>query len=680
MDLRLTLPSTFLPPESPLLRRKCHPPTALRRWPGTDRAFPAPRSAPRLAVTAKKRAVIEGVSDEMSAIASQNLDFAPARRRVRSAFAQVQQQLDHCLFKMAPSGIREEEWYERNSRGLEIFCKSWLPKPGVRIKGALCFCHGYGDTCTFFFEGIAKHIAASGYGVYAVDHPGFGLSEGLHGYIPSFDHIVDNVIEQYAKIKGRPEVRGLPFFLLGQSMGGAVALKANLKAPQDWDGVVLVAPMCKISEDVTPPEPAVKALTLLSRVLPKAKLVPQKDLAELVFRELKKRKMASYNVICYSDPVRLKTAVELLKTTKFIESKVEKVSCPLLILHGADDKVTDPLVSQFLYEKASSNDKTLKLYEGGYHGILEGEPDDVILTVLGDIISWLDHRLGFDVATESTLQQRPPRRKMVEHVIREQNIWAAYEILELFCEFILARVPILDSQRECPSELLEAVASIIFAAPRCSDVPDLLHVRNLFAAKYGKEFIAGATELRPDTSVNRTIIEKLSVRAPSAAVKLKVLKDVAEEYSVEWDSSKTEAEFSKKPEDLLNGPKQVYGGPALSQAPPKHGRPEYSTSTEAAHPTISAQRKEDPEFHQSPSPGNITSSLGQDGVIKSTNRNENPTPANDLTWDTRPQSSEILEKARTAIAAAERATATARAAAQLANVKFSTPKLEEQKS
>lgn len=51
----------------------------------------------------------------------------------------------------------------------------------------------------------------------------------------------------------------------------------------------------------------------------------------------------------------------------------------------------------------------------------------------------------------------------------------------------------------------EAVASIIFAAPRCSDVPDLLHVRNLFAAKYGKEFIAAATELRPDTSVNRTV-------------------------------------------------------------------------------------------------------------------------------------------------------------------------------
>ena len=127
--------------------------------------------------------------------------------------------------------------------------------------------------------------------------------------------------------------------------------------------------------------------------------------------------------------MRLRTAVELLEATSDIEMQLEKVSfsrrknycmlitsvmhtfiflffshldkellflevlqvsSPLLILHGAADKVTDPLVSQFLYEKASSKDKTLKLYEEGYHCILEGEPDDRIFTVLRDIIAWLD--------------------------------------------------------------------------------------------------------------------------------------------------------------------------------------------------------------------------------------------------------------------------------------------------
>jgi len=54
--------------------------------------------------------------------------------------------------------------------------------------------------------------------------------------------------------------------------------------------------------------------------------------------------------------------------------------------------------------------------------------------------------------------------------------------------------------------LREAIASIIFAAPRCSDVPDLLHIKNLFTTKYGKEFVSAVSELRPDSGVNRTVI------------------------------------------------------------------------------------------------------------------------------------------------------------------------------
>ncbi|EOY00153.1 PREDICTED: caffeoylshikimate esterase isoform X2 [Theobroma cacao] len=346
MELSLTFRSW-----SPFVPRKLnspssHPPKLSIPTISPTPALPLQRTPrPTVAAAAGKKE-IEGVSEELNLIASQNLDYAAARRRVRSAFIQVQQQLDHCLFKVASAGVRTEEWIERNSKGLEIFFRSWMPEPGVKTKGAVCFCHGYGDTCTFFFEGIARFIAASGYGVYAIDHPGFGLSEGLHGYIYSFDELADNVIEQYAKIKERPESRGLPFFILGQSMGGAVTLKVHLKDPQGWDGIILVAPMCK----------------------------------------------AVYNVICYNDPVRLRTAVELLKATKEIEMQVEKVSSPLLILHGAADKVTDPLISQFLYENASSKDKTLKLYEEGYHSILEGEPDDRIFTVLNDIIAWLDAR------------------------------------------------------------------------------------------------------------------------------------------------------------------------------------------------------------------------------------------------------------------------------------------------
>ncbi len=73
-----------------------------------------------------------------------------------------------------------------------------------------------------------------------------------------------------------------------------------------------------------------------------------------------------------------------------IEKRMEEVSLPLLILHGAADMLTDPSVSKTLYEKSKSVDKELKIYENAYHAILEGEPDETIFQVLDHIVSWLD--------------------------------------------------------------------------------------------------------------------------------------------------------------------------------------------------------------------------------------------------------------------------------------------------
>ena len=67
-----------------------------------------------------------------------------------------------------------------------------------------------------------------------------------------------------------------------------------------------------------------------------------------------------------------------------------QVSLPLLILHGEADIVTDPSVSKVLYEKASNSDKKLNVYKDAYHSLLDGEPDEMIIRVFNDLISWLD--------------------------------------------------------------------------------------------------------------------------------------------------------------------------------------------------------------------------------------------------------------------------------------------------
>ncbi|CAH9105589.1 unnamed protein product [Cuscuta europaea] len=330
-----------------------------------------------------------GISEEVQKLLDADMDFVDARRRAREAFKATQLSIDHFLFKVPRSDLKIEESCKENSRGIQIFSKSWIPATSPP-KALICICHGYGDTCTFFVEGIAAKLACSGYGVFAMDYPGFGLSEGLHGYVHSFDQLVDDVVENFSKVKENQKWCSLPSFLFGQSMGGAVALKVHLKQPHAWSGAVLVAPMCKIADDMTPPWLLAKILIGMANFLPKLKLVPQTDLAEAAFRDKKKKEQAAYNVIAYKHKPRLRTAVELLRTTQEIEKLLESVSLPLLILHGKNDKVTDPSVSQALYEKANSKDKKLNLYDEAWHSLLEGEPDEMIHRVFGDIISWLD--------------------------------------------------------------------------------------------------------------------------------------------------------------------------------------------------------------------------------------------------------------------------------------------------
>ncbi|KAL9224720.1 hypothetical protein vseg_000729 [Gypsophila vaccaria] len=142
-------------------------------------------------------------------------------------------------------------------------------------------------------------------------------------------------------------------------------------------------------------------------------------------------------------------------------------------------------------------------------------------------------------------------RIRVEHVIREQNTLAAYEMIEIYCELVVARLPIIESQKNCPLDLKEAIASLIFAAPRCGDITELQDVRKHFTAKYGKDFAAAAIELRPAYGVSRTLVEKLSVNAPDGPTKLKNLKGIAEEHNIQWEPNWFKEEDAASSSDPL---------------------------------------------------------------------------------------------------------------------------------
>ena len=59
-------------------------------------------------------------------------------------------------------------------------------------------------------------------------------------------------------------------------------------------------------------------------------------------------------------------------------------------------------------------------------------------------------------------------------------------------------------------DLKEGISSLIYAAPRCSELPELLRIHDIFEKKYGRDFVTAATELRPDSGVNRHVCFQIS--------------------------------------------------------------------------------------------------------------------------------------------------------------------------
>ncbi|XP_031108038.1 uncharacterized protein LOC116012603 isoform X1 [Ipomoea triloba] len=172
--------------------------------------------------------------------------------------------------------------------------------------------------------------------------------------------------------------------------------------------------------------------------------------------------------------------------------------------------------------------------------------------------------------------QNQTARIRVEHVVREEKMMAAYDLLEIYCELIVARLPIIESQKNCPIDLKEAITSVVFASPRCGDIPELIDVRKHFKVKYGNEFITGAVELRPDCGVSRLLVEKLSAKAPDGQTKLKILTAIAEEQGVKWDPNSF-GESDLPPSDLLNGPNTFEKASKVLEDPPRFESSEVRT-------------------------------------------------------------------------------------------------------
>ncbi|XVE97591.1 hypothetical protein REPUB_Repub03eG0032600 [Reevesia pubescens] len=267
-----------------------------------------------------------------------------------------------------------------------LFCRSWFPGTG-ELKGIFIIIHGLNEHSGRYAQ-FAKQLTSCNFGVYAMDWIGHGGSDGLHGYVPSLDHVVADTGAFLEKIKS--ENPGVPCFLFGHSTGGAVVLKAASyhHIEEMLEGIVLTSPALHVK----PAHPIVGAIApVFSLVAPKFQFKGANKRGIPVSRDPAALLAKYSDPLVYTGPIRVRTGHEILRISSYLMQNFKSVTVPFFVLHGTADKVTDPLASQDLYNEAASEFKDIKLYEGFLHDLLfEPEREEIGQ----DIIDWMEKRLG----------------------------------------------------------------------------------------------------------------------------------------------------------------------------------------------------------------------------------------------------------------------------------------------
>ena len=174
-------------------------------------------------------------------------------------------------------------------------------------------------------------------------------------------------------------------------------------------------------------------------------------------------------------------------------------------------------------------------------------------------------------------------RIRVEHLIRTDFTIEAYELVGLLCELLHERCALVASEKECPSDMKEAMCTLIWASRRC-EVPELKEVAFQLELKYGEDF-ANAARTNACECVNARVLHKLGVAPPSAYLVVKYLSAIAKEHQVDW----TEPDLGVEADDMANMAMPGPSGFSVPVAPGSNLAGAYAETAPAQPPPLVVQ-------------------------------------------------------------------------------------------
>lgn len=274
----------------------------------------------------------------------------------------------------------QEAWF-KNAAGEQLFERR-LPAEG-ETRANVVLLHGYGDH-SGRYDWVMQQFHGEDMAVYAYDQRGHGRSPGRRAYIHRFEDFLDDLDVFLEHIQ--PDLAPAPLVILGHSMGGMVLARYAQTRDPDVRGLVFSSPFLAFSDTV--PRFLVALGPYIARVLPGLP-VGKVDNSGLS-RDPAVIEAANNDPLAYHGGVAARTGAEFYRMINTIHEAFERITAPMLVLHGKADAIVGHGGSIRLHEKAGARDKTLRLYEDGFHELYNDLDKEQFMA---EITTWIKARL-----------------------------------------------------------------------------------------------------------------------------------------------------------------------------------------------------------------------------------------------------------------------------------------------
>jgi alpha-beta hydrolase superfamily lysophospholipase len=265
--------------------------------------------------------------------------------------------------------------------GVRIVYDAWTPD--IAPRAVVVLSHGLGEYARRY-DHVAQRFGEAGLLTYALDHRGHGRSGGKRMLVRDISEYTGD----FATLVGiaTKENPGLKSIVLGHSMGGGIVFAYGVERPDNYDLMVLSAPVVAAQDQVS------SLLAFAAKVL--GALIPGVPAQELDVDAISRDPavVAAYKAdpLVYHGKIPFGVGRAMLQVGETMEQRAPALTAPLLVVHGSEDRLVPVEGSRRLVGSVGSDDVELKVYPGLYHEVFN-EPEQN--QVLGDVVSWILNRL-----------------------------------------------------------------------------------------------------------------------------------------------------------------------------------------------------------------------------------------------------------------------------------------------